>query len=390
MRSLALGGALAVGLAGCYAALDPGELAEPPSARLLPEMTPSVPAMPEVEPHAEVDTVRTELEPESPEPPEPLDAPELRLAASPVEPRQLALWTESTLWVSDDDGSSWLRVLAGDGRMWQAVLDDDGGLWALRGTRLGHRGSDGRERWEPLPATVDASLWTATDAVEPHLAFSRGWIGIAVPHPEPEHLADVLLTHDGGAHWRSLAVGSTMSSPSIATIELRGLAIDARDRVELLVEWGQGFSCAVTYTTIHRGSLRGKELPAVVWYPEDVFEVAIDLHGWTYASCPDGELCVHAPPPKGVSLPWTPEAWRTEPDLDFDLFQTSRGRVLGVGGSRLVSFSQGRVKTLAEDIPEGATLLAEDVADRPLMRDETGIVRREHDGSWTMLRPTSG
>ena len=72
------------------------------------------------------------------------------------------------------------------------------------------------------------------------------------------------------------------------------------------------------------------------------------------------------------------------------LLRTGRGRVLGVDGTRLVSFSRGRVETLAEDVPEGAELLAEDVAGRPLLRDEAGIVRREPDGSWTPLRPTGG
>jgi hypothetical protein len=184
-----------------------------------------------------------------------------------------------------------------------------------------------------------------------------------------------------------------MSSPSIGTSGLRALTIDARNRVQLVVEWGQGFSCSVSYTSVHRGALGGKELQTVVWYPEDVSEVAIDLHGWTYAWCPDavdGEVCVHAPQPKGESLPWTPQTWRMEPGSAFDLLQTGRGQVLGVDGSRLLWFSRGRVESLAEDIPEGASLLAVDVVGRPLLRDETGIVRRELDGSWTTLRPNGG
>ena len=160
---------------------------------------------------------------------------------------------------------------------------------------------------------------------------------------------------------------------------------------EKLAMWGfLGSECLLfgalisTYLLYKNRSVNGP-------YPEDVFDVAIDLHGWTYASCPDaqdGEVCIHAPQPKDESLPWTPRTWRMERASALELLQTSRGQVFGVDESRLVAFARGRVETFAEDIAEGAELLGVDVAGRPLIRDETGLVRRELDGSWTTLRPT--
>jgi hypothetical protein len=390
MRRSAWGCGLAVGMVGCYGWQEPSGSLEPEDERSAPEMVASVPEVAsEPAVPSTVATLPRRDEPEvKSEAEEGIDEVEVRVAVSPNAAERLAMWSQAAVRLSDDDGASWRSVLRGDGRVWQVVLDDEDGVWALRGVRLGHRRADGSESWASLPKTVQTSMWTE-EPVEPYLAFARGWIGVAVAHPDPMHLGDLLLTRDGGGHWRSLAMTATMSSASIATIEMRELSIDGREQVQLLVYWGQGVECGTTYTTVHRGPIHGTQLVAVAEYPEEIDGVALDGYGWSYGRCPDAEddeLCVHAPRPKHASLPWIPGRWSTRKLPDSGTLWTSGGRVFGAAGSRLVGLSRGRVTMLAEGLPADAELLAVDSAERALMRHGGEIVRREGDGSWTTLK----
>lgn len=311
----------------------------------------------------------------------------LGVAVAPSSARTLAIWSERAIVVSDDDGGTFDAVLSRDGRVRSVAFDEGGGVWALVGARLGHRTVDGAERWRGLPAHVDTSTWDDDEAFEPRLSTFTPWVTVAVPHSDPERLADILLTRDGGAHWSTSAIEATMSSNSIATIRIVDLRVERRDRLAVLVEWGQGRECGTTFATSHRGRMGAARLPAVVEYPEAYATVDLGHDGWGYVTTYDPEEvgCVH-PPVRARRDVVHDVAWRCgDPPLS-DIVVT-RDATFARRGDALVSLTRGTAHTLVADLPPDATLLTVDADLRPLLRNEQGIIRREADGTLTTLHP---
>lgn len=383
LAAAALFGAVActgVGVSGM------GELADDPEP---------APASVATVPDAERAPDRDREPPESaPEPIAPLaeagvDEP-LGVAVAPSSSRVLVIWSERAIALSDDDGATFHAVLEQSDRVQSVAFDERGDVWALVGARLGHRRSvDGRERWRDLPADMDVGAWDDDEAFETRLWASTAWVAIAVPHPDPERLSDILFTRDGGAHWSTSVVEATMSSSSIATIRVDGLRVEKGDRIAVLVEWGQGRECATTYATEHRGRTGAARLPAVVEYPETYSTVDLGHDGWGYATAydPDEVGCVH-PPVRAARDVVVDIAWRCGFPAISDVV-VAHDATFARHGDALVSLARGTVNTLVDGLPPDTTLLAVDADLRALLGTDHGIVRREPDGRLTLLDPST-
>lgn len=313
---------------------------------------------------------------------------DLRVAVDPRDAEHLAVWTRSGILRSQDDGRSFVPVLAGDGPVWDVVLHA-GQIWALRGRRLVGLDNAGSAHAWPMPIEARTDLWPAEHDAEPptpRLAASARRVALIVPQPEPARLFAV-LSRGVQRGWRTTLPERVMDSSSIG-VSAWSLDIDARGHAEVGVSWGQGRECGVAYEGRYRGRLGRDELHLVAEHEDPPFHIRAH-DGWVYAACPErmasDRLCTHRPLRENEAinaLQWE----EVEPPIEdtYD-FVVSGHSTLAQNDRVFAWLAAGRSDQLTTDVPVQSTLSAIDTRGRPLVTSAQAIARFDEGTGWLEL-----
>lgn len=288
------------------------------------------------------------------------------VAASPGPYGVLAVWSETEIFVSVDDGRRFRQVLGGPGELGAATIDDAGVVFATRDyQRLGVYVAPDREMWRTLPFAGDTLA----------LATGHGWLAwLGLAHDGARDAQLVLaLSRDHGVSWRTQSIAAH-ADRALMRIEAGGFV-----HMLLLVE----DSAAPTMTRL-RGHVDGRALEQLAW-PSDYADVwGLGHGGWAYAiasECADddNDICAMGPESGAGIL-------STHTLTDWQLIMASNGAsTLAASGDTLLRFERERVDALAERIPTEISALAVDGIDRALAVVGQDLLRWSPGHGWRVL-----
>jgi len=287
------------------------------------------------------------------------------VAASPVSPSRLGVWSERVVSVSEDHGRTWSR-LSGTGRVHAVAMAGDGTVWVARGSTLTVHLPDGTVR------RVSRTGVGKTLA----LAVGRGVVAWAVE--ARDGLAELLVSRDGG----------------LAFEPVEGASPGNYENRLLVLGDGTVLFYAHTELSCGGGSEQVFRVPAGTLATVDAFPHApptylwgLDLGAGGALLAVEEEIALH----RGfltITAPgsqtgrrvteFTGGVWRYSAAIEGD-------RTLVALDRRLLEVSTRAERELDSAVPEGFELRALDAASRPLGLLGGRLVRRDPDAVWRIL-----
>ena len=288
------------------------------------------------------------------------------VAASPGPYGVLAVWSETELFVSADDGRRFRQVLGGPGDIGAATIDDAGVVFMTRDyQRLGVYVAPDRETWRALPFAGDTLA----------LAADYGWLAwLGLAHDGARDAQLVLaLSRDHGATWRTQTIASH-ADRALMRIEADGFV-----HMLLLVE----DNAAPTMSRL-RGHVDGRALEQLA-RPSDYADAwGLGHGGWAYAiasECADDDNDICA-----MSSESDARLLSTHTLTDWQLIMASNGAsTLAASGDTLLRFEHERVHALTERIPTEISALSVDGIDRALAVVGQDLLRWSPGHGWRVL-----
>lgn len=208
------------------------------------------------------------------------------VAGSPTRPELVATWTDDAIYLSDDDGRRFERVLDGPGRVAGVAFDCHDRVYAWRlGLGLGVREAAG-ETWRPLDPFDTATLEEADPdwGKRVVLAVKGDTVAVGGPIKGRGDQGLVAITRDHGVTWRFVDLGYYD--------RFGGLSVEPDGTVFAVADWSD---CMIDGSN----ALTIPPAPA----PDTLRElgyhgastVANGLTVYTLGGDCDGELCARGP-----------------------------------------------------------------------------------------------
>lgn len=266
----------------------------------------------------------------------------------------IALWSDTQVAVSRDDGRTFRRLKAAFEHVNDVVVGASGTVFVLDGTTISIERSGGHVRRVPVPH-ADPDY-----AERARLAVGGGYLA----HTSP---AGLVLTRDYGATWQAKALPSYADVVEL-TIEEDGV-LDAKLSVH---------NChSGDYDLFFRGSLGGP-------WAEIAYSVAWLGHTLGYdPSYEEDVIRVRRVEPSGLG----PVIYESSPDTEFwPATVVHNGRKdYALFSGQLYRLAQEKAELLPGDVPDDLALLAVDSCDRLLGLRNERLVRWSASTGWRQL-----
>lgn len=266
----------------------------------------------------------------------------------------MVVWTHQRLWLSRDDGRSFITALDGPGVLGEVTVDGRGRVFALRRLEPPSHDEDSPARWmlgmrqgtREAFRTVD---FVVDDDDVPSLVGNGDIVAIAGLAPGDHNEGQLAVTTDGGETWRftTLAIGGSWEG-------VAAMNVDARGVVRVWARWGDCTSDGSTLLRVDAatGSRHATEIDA---YPQG--EAVLGSGQWTYGTdgtCPG--LCAWREGDEEQVL----RAGDDDEDAPYDSLVSDGSVAYTLRSGEILRLERGRETSMARGVAMDVALTLDD------------------------------